>query len=151
MPTPTHPGGPKTPEGKKKSSLNALKHGLTAKSPHAFDKLAEISEVSFDEVLAEMVQYYQPDDPVERQLVKRIARCVWRLGLSATMEERVLENRPGATRPSVSYERILKYERLVDIHLHRALSALKLKRELPNKKNSQNELPPASDLSVSQA
>lgn len=132
--------GPKTLEGKKRSSLNALKHGLTAKSPHALDKIASDNEVSFDEVLAEMVRHYQPMDPVEKQLVIRIARCVWRLTLSASMEQRLLETRPDARRPGTSYERILKYERLVDIHLHRAIATLQHKRELPNKSMSQNEL-----------
>ena len=143
--------GPKTPEGKKSSSLNALKHGLTAKSPHALDKIEKEAGVTFDEVLAEMVRYYQPMDPVEKQLVMRIARCVWRLTLSASMEQRLLDSRPDARRPGTSYERILKYERLVDIHLHRALAALQHKRELPNKSMSQNELPPPKNLSVNQA
>lgn len=133
MPSNTKKGGPVTAEGKKKSSLNALKHGLTASSPHALKRIAEEATVSFDEVLAEMVRHYQPADPVEKQLVMRIARCVWRLALSASMEQRLIQKRPDARRPGATYERILKYERLVDIHLHRSLVALQHKRELPNK------------------
>lgn len=145
MPTHTKKGGPATAEGKRKSSLNALKHGLTAQSPHALERIAEDAGVTFEEVLAEMVRHYQPADPVEKQLVMRIARCVWRLTLSAAMEQRLIERRPDAHRPGATYERILKYERLVDIHLHRALAAFQRKQELPNKSIPQNELPPRSN------
>lgn len=129
MNEPRRATGPTTPEGKKRCSLNALKHGLTAKSPQAFDQLADEGGISFDDVLAEMTRHYAPADPVEKQLVVRIARCVWRLSLSAAMEQRLIERRPETIRPSASYDRILKYERLVDIHLHRALATLQRKRD----------------------
>jgi hypothetical protein len=122
--------GPRTREGKQRSSLNALKHGLTATSAHAISEIAEQCEAPFDDILAQMNRHYQPRDPVERQLVMRIARCVWRLSLSAAMERRVIGNFPNPHRPSSSYDRILKFERLVDIHLHRALTTLYRKREL---------------------
>jgi len=147
-------GGPRTPEGKKKSSLNALKHGLYAKSSHALDDITNAHGVDFRNVLDQMNRHYRPADPVEKQLVLRIARCVWRLSLSASMEERLLERGGNGLRPGSSYEKILKYERLVDIHLHRALVMLQRKRESePNrqpttgdcqpcdKNNSRNEPP----------
>ena len=121
--------GPTSPEGKHRCSLNALKHGLNATSPQALDALADAHAIPFEEVLEEMNHHYMPSDPIERQLVKRIARCVWRLSLSAAMEERLLETRPATMRPGTSYERILRYERLVDIHLHRAIATLAHKRE----------------------
>jgi hypothetical protein len=139
--------GPRTRQGKKRSSLNALKHGLTAQSRHALAEIAQQHGVPFEQTLEEMNRHYQPRDPVEKQLVLRIARCVWRLSLSAAMEQRLIERRPAVHRPGTSYERILKYERLVDIHLHRAIATLYRKRELeaaaPDKNNSQNETIPA--------
>ena len=159
--------GPRTPEGKKRSSLNSLKHGLTAQSAHALHEVAEQCGVPFDDILEEMNRHYQPRDPVERQLVLRIARCVWRLSISAAMEQRVMDNYPNPHRPSASYDRILKFERLVDIHLHRALTTLYRKREREKKgtvpelsgvdcplfrhcekNNSQNETKGPPDLSV---
>lgn len=122
-------GGPRTPEGKKRSSLNALKHGLYAKSTHALDDVADAHGIDFKDILDQMNRHYRPADPVEEQLVQRIARCVWRLSLSASMEERLLERGGNSVRPGASYDRILKYERLVDIHLHRALQMLQRKRE----------------------
>jgi hypothetical protein len=121
--------GPRTPQGKKRSSLNALKHGLTARSPHALDQIARVHGISFPRTLRRMNRHYRPRDPVEEELVIRIARCVWRLSLSAAMEHRIIERGWATTRPGASYERILRYERLVDIHLHRALTMLDRKRE----------------------
>ena len=132
MPDPTAKSrrGPKTAEGKRKCSLNALKHGLNARSPQALRKLAEEREASLEDIQQRMRLHYRPVGPVEEELVRRIGRCVWRLSISAAMEERLMERQPNAPRPGVTYEHILKYERLVDIHLHRALSALEYHRRL---------------------
>lgn len=135
--------GPRTPEGKKRVSLNALKHGLTASSNHALRAIERQHGLNFDDVLARMNGHYKPRDPVEEELVTRIARCVWRLSLSATMESRLLSRRRNASKPGVSYERILKYERLVDIHLHRALDAFNKHRGQANP-NPQNKITPSS-------
>jgi hypothetical protein len=120
--------GPTTAEGKRKSSMNALKHGMYANA----QTLQAIGnpEVSFNEMLAGLRKEYRPVGVVEEQLVRRIARCLWRLANGEVMERRLIEKRPNASRPGISYEKVLKYERLVDIHLHRALIALERKREI---------------------
>lgn len=119
-----------TPEGKKRSSLNALKHGLTARSPHAIEKLAQEYGIHFGSIEDEIMEYYRPVGPVEYALVRRIARCVWRLQMSQVMEQRMVESRPLPARPGVGFDKILRYERLVDIHLHRALAALQRRRQV---------------------
>ena len=120
--------GPKTPEGKRRSSMNALKHGLHATSPQAMASIAERIDADYAETLRKMRLYYQPMDPVEDELVSRIARCVWRLAITSGMEERQLGLNPVPGKPSVSYEKILRLEILVDIHLHRAIHTLLEKR-----------------------
>jgi hypothetical protein len=116
-------GGPKTAEGKKRSSLNALKHGLIAKSPHVLEVVAEQFYVPFEPILDEMRRHYYPTNPVEERLVNRIARCMWRLARTESMEDRLLERNPGATRPGTSIEKVAKYERMVDLQLHRAIAS----------------------------
>ncbi len=122
-------GGPKTPEGKRRSSLNALKHGLDARSPQAIELISQEVNTTFEELLADLRSHYLPRDPIEERLVRRIARCLWRLTLSESMEQRMINRRGVDNKPGTTYERILKYERLVDIHLHRAIIAFNRHRQ----------------------
>jgi len=143
-------GGPKTPEGKRRVSLNALKHGLTAESPQASQFVAEQIGVEYESILEEMRAYYQPTDPVEELLVRRIARCSWRLMITEAMEDRVLARRGIQNTPGSSWERIILHERRIDIQLHRALAALAQKRHR-ERENAQNKLPEYPFASVIQA
>jgi hypothetical protein len=117
---------------------------MDAVSTHAIEKLQEQTGTSFEDMLARMRDHFKPVDPIEDELVKRIARCLWRLTLGTAMEDRLLQRRPLTGRPSISHDRVLKYERLVDIHLHRSMEALERKRERQNNPIPRNELPPRS-------
>ena len=137
-------GGPKTPEGKRRSSLNALKHGLTAKSPQAFEIILRDCEACYREIHDNMQAYYRPADPVEKELVKRIAVCAWRLARIGQMEKRLLCRNPDPSRPSTSLERVAAYERPIDLQLHRAIRSLAIKRESDKNSFRQNEPYPRS-------
>src|SRR5260370_31473446 len=67
--------GPKTAEGKKKSSLNALTHGLTAKTVNVV--LANESDSRFKMVLDSYVKHFEPDGPIEMDLVEEMAVAKW--------------------------------------------------------------------------
>jgi len=125
-------GGPKTTEGKQRSSLNGLKHGLTAVSPRAIAVIAAEVGVDFETIHAKLRSHFAPSDPLEDQLVARIARCAWRLALAETMERRVLDRNPSLLKPTRSLERVMRYERFADINLHRAITALRTKRGADN-------------------
>jgi hypothetical protein len=130
-------GGPKTPEGKSRSSMNALKHGLNAKTTTAARTMEERTGIAFEEMLEDIEEHYRPTDPVEYMLVQRIARSLWRLVVASAMEDSVFARYPNSPRPDCACESIMKYERLADIHLHRAMNALARKRHLehPDSKN----------------
>ena len=51
-------GGPKTPEGKRRVSLNAMKHGLTASSNQGLERIAETIGTDFETILDLMRTYY---------------------------------------------------------------------------------------------
>ena len=136
-----HPGGPTTPEGKRRSSLNAMKDGLRARSPQAIELIASELNATFDQLLDDLRTYYFPRDPIEGRLVHRIARCLWRLMLSERMEGRIISRSGLPNSPAGSYEKILKYERLVDIHLHRAIEALNKMRVAKNDLHRPGEPP----------
>jgi hypothetical protein len=64
--------GPKTPEGKEKSKLNAVKHGLTSRY---FPALIEAGTAEWEELEAvrtDLLNHYQPIGPVEELLLGKI-------------------------------------------------------------------------------
>jgi len=72
-------GGPKSPEGKKKSSQNARKHGLYALS------LSTEDQEAYDEYRQTFFDEWQPATPTEDLLVHELAMTSWLLRrLSAT-------------------------------------------------------------------
>jgi hypothetical protein len=74
--------GPKTPEGKQISSMNALTHGLTsqqvvmpAEDPKAYQRH-----------LKSFTDEYRPKGPTEANLVQAIADACWRLNRIVALE-----------------------------------------------------------------
>src|SRR3982750_3640015 len=69
-------GGPKTIEGKQKSSRNGLVHGLCAEANQCMILEGESLEV-FNALDANFKQHYVPVDEVERSLVERMVTLTW--------------------------------------------------------------------------
>ena len=78
--------GPRTPEGKARSSLNALRHGLLAKA--AFNPTIEGNErcAEFEEIVAGLAQEFQPRTATEHLMVQQLAGCYWKLAKVWTFE-----------------------------------------------------------------
>ncbi len=74
--------GPKSPEGKAKSSRNALKTGLTGRTIMLAKDQAEIYE---HHILNYALQF-NPQGARENELVQSIADCRWRLGSIPCLE-----------------------------------------------------------------
>ena len=140
-------GGPKTKEGKEKIRLNALKLGLYARSLEGMQAVADVIGVTFDEVHEKMIEYYRPQDPLEETLVRRIARCTWKLRLLETMEDYLINGLAVRDSPGKSLNDISVMERRTDVQLHRAIAALAHKRKVDqeNSENKLNDLEPPSD------
>jgi hypothetical protein len=66
--------GPATEAGRKKSSMNALKHGLTARTV----VLSNENDDEYTDLLQSYVQKFQPADPVEMDLVVEMVNAKWR-------------------------------------------------------------------------
>ena len=66
--------GPKTPEGKARSRMNAVRHGLRART---FALLPRESPADWAEHLAELRSCYGPVDTAEEKLVAAIAAAMW--------------------------------------------------------------------------
>jgi flagellar biosynthesis/type III secretory pathway protein FliH len=89
--------GPKTETGKAVSRLNAVKHGLTAKTLIIAGESAD----DFDELRAKLVQELNPQSTLECELVEQLAVNVWRrrrapcfeAAIVAAREEQVAQER----------------------------------------------------------
>ena len=86
--------GPKTPEGKARSSMNALKHGLRARS---FGILPEEGQAEWAQHVQDLRQGYGPVDAAEEKLVAAIAVAMWNeIRADRTLVRRWPRSRPAA-------------------------------------------------------
>lgn len=71
--------GPRTPEGKARSSWNAMKHGILARAvlPPSLQRYESAADL--EDLLARLREDYAPATAVEGMLVEVIATCYWRL------------------------------------------------------------------------
>lgn len=77
-----HSSGPKTPEGKKRSSLNATRHGLLAQTLH----LPQEEMSTYHDFTAAYVKDLNPQGAVEAQLAHSCADLQYRLNRIAAAE-----------------------------------------------------------------
>ena len=84
--------GPTTPEGKARSSRNALKHGLLARYIIPAEDPVENPD-EYNSLVEELVRQYAPRDLFETLCVKRIAACFWRLDRAMRFESTALLRR----------------------------------------------------------
>jgi hypothetical protein len=75
--------GPRTPDGKARSSRNALKHGLRAQK---FVVVGDESAQEFAALEAALSEELAPDGALQGLLASRIARAAWRLERAERIE-----------------------------------------------------------------
>jgi len=77
-----HSTGPKTDEGKQRSSQNALIHGV-----YAIESVIPGEDpADFDKLCTEFGQRYDPEGPYERSLVRQMADAEWRMRRTLRLE-----------------------------------------------------------------
>jgi hypothetical protein len=69
--------GPRTPQGKARSRLNALKQGLFARN--LLSTLSPEESAKFKKLLRDLAVHYRPANIAEDLLVQQIAECFWSL------------------------------------------------------------------------
>ena len=98
--------GPKTPEGRAVSKMNALKHGIFSKEVLVRGLNIKESSRELEELYERFWQEYNPVGPVEEMLVDQIVTAHWRLrrALRAESGEIALERGRGPleTQPAQS-------------------------------------------------
>ena len=83
--------GPGTPEGKRRSRCNALRHGLTAET--VIGVLEDASD--YEAFEANVIADYNAESAVERELVLRLASVLWRLRRATGIETALFESVTG--------------------------------------------------------
>jgi hypothetical protein len=109
--------GPRTPEGKQKSSLNALRHGLTSQSAVIPGEDPELYQIHIQAFLDE----YDPQSVTELHLIRSLADLAWRIDRIASMEANLLLI-PGGTEDIMDTVTLVKTREV----MMRAISNLSL-------------------------
>ena len=81
--------GPRTPEGKARSSRNALRHGLASISPHCF--LAIEDRSAFERMLQGYILSHRPNHTDEVDLLVDAVFCKWRQQRLWSTEAQIVE------------------------------------------------------------
>ncbi len=85
-----HSTGPRTGPGKQRSSLNALRHGLTARTA----VLPTEDPEAYQRHIQQFLDEYAPATPTETQLVHEIANTAWRLNRIPLLEAALFSPSP---------------------------------------------------------
>src|SRR5271157_3237768 len=80
--------GPRSGEGKARSSMNALKTGIDAKS----QLIRGETQTALSELTAEYYNQFRPATPVERMLVDTLIDCEWLLRRFRAVDTQLTEN-----------------------------------------------------------
>jgi len=109
--------GPKTAEGKEKSSQNSLNHGFTAKKTIL---LQCENQEQFQKMQADYTVTYQPGSPVQEYLVSEMVACRWRMQRLRLIETALIDSEMDRELPDVEtpedpgYQLAFAFRRLVD-------------------------------------
>jgi hypothetical protein len=108
--------GPRTATGKQRSSLNALRHGLTATSA----VLPSEDQAAFDAHRRGFFDEYQPATPTESQLVQELADTSWRLNRIPLLEADVLSRaaNPPTEQAAIDFDIVDAHRLLATLGLH---------------------------------
>jgi hypothetical protein len=124
-PTPnTRTGGPRTPEGKARSSKNALKHGLTAR-----DVVVTPEErPEFEELLASYTAELSPCGVLEETLFNEIVHAAWNLRRLHRLEASLATSQPDPLLDDDLEDKITRlhrYHARAERTFHRSLKELR--------------------------
>jgi len=120
--------GPKTPEGKAASSMNAVRHGLHARTVI----LRGETQADFDEIVNGLQDEYQPQSISEQDLVNQAAMAQWKLRRAEIHEgDACLEAQTAAERVAIFCKMTLATGRLDRSYLkaYKELERIKAARE----------------------
>src|SRR5256885_15587050 len=127
--------GPKTPEGKAAVRLNALRHGLRARTVVLPGEKSEAFQQLCDDLEAE----WQPQTPTEQLYVEQMAVSQWKLRRMDIGEARLLGQQFGAKNQIHLLDRLLQADARLERDFTRANRELyRLQKYRPHQKDEQH-------------
>ncbi len=106
--------GPRTSEGKTRSSQNAMKHGIFAQDVVIRDGDGAEDPAEFDALLEQLTETLQPVGVLEQAAVHRIATCHWRLRRVCRFEVGATRQRLDECKRATESSQIDETERLLE-------------------------------------
>lgn len=93
-------GGPKTEQGKSRSSLNAVRHSILS------DRVVletDAKKAEYEAHRRRWQEHFQPQGPVEELLVDEITIASWKLGITEMLESKELARREQEFEPILGF------------------------------------------------
>ena len=111
-----HSTGPSTDSGKQRSSLNALRHGLTAASA----VLPTEDPAAYQRHCRQFFDEYQPATPTETQLTQELADTAWRLNRIPQLEAALLDRaaNPPTDQAAIDFDIVDAHRALATLGMH---------------------------------
>src|SRR5260221_6730639 len=117
-----HSTGPRTPEGKARSSQNARTHGLTARDL----VIAPDEREEFEQLRTDCQTSVQPQDGIQQSLFEELLGAAWNLRRIRRMEVRACSNTTTtAGQLEKELDRLVRYKTCIERTFHRSLKELK--------------------------
>jgi len=114
--------GPKTPEGKANSKLNATKHGFTSRYFPALIQAGTAEWQEFEVVRTDLIDHCQPIGPIEELLVEKITIEYMRYRRLVEREQLLCDHNRGYYLEIV--DKLTRYQTAINRQLFEAMRAL---------------------------
>jgi hypothetical protein len=132
-----HSTGPRTDAGKQRSSLNALSHGLTARSA----VLPSEDSAAYHQHCAQFFDEYKPATPTETQLVQELADTAWRINRVPLLEADLLSRaaNPPNEEAAIAFDIVDAHRLLASLGLHGHRLSRQFQKTLGHLRDIQSE------------
>lgn len=141
--------GPQTPQGKATASLNALRHGLRARTVI----LPRENPEEFDQIHAALQDHYRPQSAADQYLVDQAAIAQWKLVRAEAFEADCYDEEPSAKARAALFDRMTQVTGRLErayFKAYKELERIKTLRqkppELPKTKTPEDERPANLDV-----
>ncbi len=114
--------GPRTPEGKEKSKLNATTHGLTARYFPAVIQAGTAEWQEFEAIRADLYDHYQPEGALESLLLEKVTIEYMRYRRLVEHEQTLSVRYPGFFLEIVN--KLARYQTAINNQLFEAIREL---------------------------